>query len=133
MNEQQLKKRVLFLCTGNSCRSQMTEGALRHLASDRCEVASAGTTPADVHPMAIKVMAEIGIDISGQRSKSVVEMMGERFDYVITVCDPAGAAGTEAERLQVFRRVRDEIVSSIQQFVSDHIGTIDSASDAASG
>src|ERR1041384_8246930 len=153
MNEQQLKKRVLFLCTGNSCRSQMTEGALRHLASDRCEVASAGTTPADVHPMAIKVMAEIGI--SGQRSKSVVEMMGERFDYVITVCDrargacpvfpgkatklhwgfddPAGATGTEAERLQVFRRVRDEIVSSIQQFVSDHIGTIDSASDAASG
>ena len=153
MNEQQPKKRVLFLCTGNSCRSQMAEGVLRHFASDRFEVASAGTTPAEVNPLAIKVMAEIGIDISSHRSKSVVEMMGDRFDYVITVCDrargacpvfpgkalklhwnfadPANATGTEAERLQVFRCVRNEIVSSIQQFVSNHADVIDRASDAA--
>lgn len=133
------RKRVLFLCTGNSCRSQMAEGALRELAGDRFTAASAGTSPTRINPLAIRVMAEIGIDISGQRSKSVVEMMGEPFDYVITVCDnarescpifpggstklhwsfvdPAAAEGTVDERLQVFRRVRDEIVSNIRNFV----------------
>jgi arsenate reductase (thioredoxin) len=142
---------VLFLCTGNSCRSQMAEGALREIAGDRFDAASAGTTPSRINPMTVRVMAEIGIDISEQRSKSVVEMMGERFDYVITVCDrareacpvfpgpstklhwsfddPASAEGGEEERLEVFRRVRDEIVSSIREFV-DHSGSMDMPSDA---
>lgn len=156
MSEQQTKKRVLFLCTGNSCRSQMAEGVLRNLAGDRFEAASAGTTPTGINPMAVRVMAEIGIDISEQRSKSVVEMMGERFDYVITVCDrargacpvfpgkatklhwsfddPASTDGSNEERLQVFRRIRDEIVSSIQEFVADRAGVGDDATsdDAAS-
>jgi arsenate reductase len=140
MSEQETKKRVLLLCTGNSCRSQMAEGALRELAGDRFEAESAGTTPARVNPTAVRVMAEIGIDISEQRSKSVVEMLGEQFDFVITVCDrardtcpvfpggaaklhwsfddPAAAYGSEEERLQVFRRVRDEIVSSVKEFVA---------------
>ena len=140
MNEKETKKRVLFLCTGNSCRSQMAEGALRELAGHRFEAASAGTTPTRINPTAIRVMAEIGIDISEQRSKSVVEMMGEQFDYVITVCDgareacpffpggstrlhwsfddPASAAGAEEELLEVFRRVRDEIVLRIREFIS---------------
>jgi arsenate reductase len=140
MSEQETKTRVLFLCTGNSCRSQMAEGALRQLAGDRFEVASAGTTPTRINPTAVRVMAEIAIDISEQRSKSVVEMMGEHFDYVVTVCDnareacpvfpgratklhwsfddPASAEGSEEERLEVFRRVRDEIVSSIREFIS---------------
>ena len=118
----------------------MAEGALRHLASDRFDVASAGTTPTRINPTAVRVMAEVGIDISEQRSKSVVEMMGERFDYVITVCDrargacpvfpgkatklhwsfddPAVAEGSEEERLLLFRRVRDEIVSRIEEFVA---------------
>jgi arsenate reductase len=138
--EQETGTRVLFLCTGNSCRSQMAEGALREVAGDRFEAASAGTTPTQINPMAVRVMAEIGIDISEQRSKSVVEMMGEQFDYVVTVCDhareacpvfpgratklhwsfddPASAEGSEEERLEVFRRVRDEIVSGIREFIS---------------
>jgi arsenate reductase len=141
MSDYQTKQRVLFLCTGNSCRSQMAEGALRHLASDRFEAASAGTNPARINPLAVRVMAEIGVDISEQRAKSVVEMLGERFDYMITVCDsarascpvfpgaatkvhwsfedPAIAEGSEEERLEVFRRVRDEIVSSIKTFLLD--------------
>src|SRR5713101_4529096 len=138
MSDQQPKKRVLFLCTGNSCRSQMAEGALRELAGDRFEAASAGTAPTRINPMAVRVMAEIGIDISEQRSKSVVEMMGEQFDNVITVCararetcpdfpatrlhwsfdDPAAADGSEEAQLKVFRRVRDEIVSSVSELVS---------------
>jgi arsenate reductase len=118
----------------------MAEGALRELAGDRFEAASAGTAPTRINPMAVRVMAEIGIDISEQRSKSVVEMMGEQFDNVITVCDraretcpvfpaamlhwsfddPAAAAGGEQEQLEVFRRVRDEIVSSVREFLSTH-------------
>jgi arsenate reductase len=155
MSNKQTKTRVLFLCTGNSCRSQMAEGALREFAGDRFEPASAGTTPTLVNPMAVRVMAEIGIDISEQRSKSVVEMMGEQFDYVVTVCDnareacpvfpggtsklhwsfddPASGEGTEEERLEVFRRVRDEIVSSIREFVVDQVGSMDMPSDAVDG
>jgi arsenate reductase (thioredoxin) len=155
MSEQETKKRVLFLCTGNSCRSQMAEGALRKLAGDRFEAASAGTSPTQINPMAVRVMAEIGIDISEQRSKSVVEMMGEQFDYVVTVCDrareacpvipggatklhwsfddPASAEGSEEKRLEVFRRVRDEIVSSVREFVVDHVGSMDKPSDAVGG
>ena len=83
------KKRVLILCTGNSARSQMAEGLLRHDAGDRFEVESAGTKPSLVRPEAIAVMKEVGIDISGHRSKSVDEFAGKNFDYVLTVCDNA--------------------------------------------
>jgi arsenate reductase len=83
------KKRVLILCTGNSCRSQMAEGILRHYGKDRIEVASAGTQPSSVNPVAIQVMQEIGIDISGHRSKHLDELRGQFFDVVITVCDHA--------------------------------------------
>lgn len=138
------QKRVLILCTGNSARSQMAEGLLRHLAGARLEVASAGVSPSHVRPEAIKVMQEVGIDISGHHSKSVDEFMGQEFDYVITVCDnaneqcpifpgktqrlhwsfddPALAQGEEETRLGVFRRVRDEIRQRLQLFVE---GTLD--------
>ena len=153
--EPETKERVLFLCTGNSCRSQMAEAALRELAGARFEAASAGTSPTRINPMAVRVMAEIGIDISEQRSKSVVEMLGEQFDYVVTVCDhareacpifpggstklhwsfddPASAEGSEEERLEVFRRVRDEIVSEIRAFVVDHVRSMNQPSDAVGG
>ncbi|MBI3313684.1 MAG: arsenate reductase ArsC [Candidatus Omnitrophica bacterium] len=84
-----MKTRVLILCTGNSCRSQMAEGVLRHYGSGKFEVFSAGTKPSKVNENAIKVMHEIGIDISGQRSKHVSEFLGQNFHYVITVCDNA--------------------------------------------
>ena len=83
------KKRILILCTGNSARSQMAEGLLRHDAGDRFEVFSAGTKPSHVRPEAIAAMREVGIDISGHRSKSVDEFTGQQFDYVLTVCDNA--------------------------------------------
>lgn len=132
------KERVLILCTGNSARSQMAEGLLRHDADDRFEVESAGTKPGQVRPEAIAVMKELGIDISGCRSKSVDEYAGQRFDYVLTVCDnaketcpifpghanrahqnfedPAAAQGSEQERLAVFRRVRDQIREYLRRF-----------------
>ena len=125
------KKRVLILCTGNSARSQMAEGLLRHDAGERFEVESAGTKASIVRPEAIAVMRELGIDISGQRSKNIDEFDGQQFDYVITVCDnaretcpvffggaqkvhrdfedPVAATGSEEERLTVFRRVRDQL------------------------
>jgi arsenate reductase (thioredoxin) len=127
---------VLFLCTHNSARSQMAEGLLRHLAGNRFEVYSAGTEATFVRPQAITVMNEIGIDISGQKSKTLEEYLGQPFDYVITVCnaaneacpifpdakrrlhwsfeDPAAAVGSEAERLRVFRSVRDNIGEHIK-------------------
>src|SRR5688500_15575218 len=83
------KKRVLILCTGNSARSQMAEGLLRHDGGGRFEVASAGTHPASVRPEAVEAMREVGVDISAHRSKSVDEFAGQEFDYVITVCDNA--------------------------------------------
>ncbi|MBV9242305.1 MAG: arsenate reductase ArsC, partial [Acidobacteria bacterium] len=126
-----MKKRVLFLCTGNSARSQMAEGLLRHMAGDRFDVYSAGVEPSRVRPEAIAAMDEIGIDISGQQSKSVDEFTGKQFDYVITVCDnarqncpvfpgnavrihwsfndPASVEGNEKERNAAFRQVRDQI------------------------
>jgi arsenate reductase len=132
------KKRVLILCTGNSSRSQMAEGLLRHDAGDRFEVESAGTKPSQVRPEAVAVMHELGIDISGHRSKHVDEFAGQAFDYVLTVCDnakescpifPSGATaihhnfedpaafhGNEQQRLAVFRRVRDEIRQYLQAF-----------------
>lgn len=133
------RKRVLILCTGNSARSQMAEGLLRHLAGDRFEVASAGVSPSRVRPEAIKAMNEIGIDISGQQAKSVDVFSNQEFDYVITVCDnanehcpmfpgttkrihwsfddPAGAEGDEDSRLAMFRRVRGEILQRLRSFV----------------
>jgi len=132
------KKRILILCTGNSARSQMAEGLLRHDAGDRFEVFSAGTRPSHVRPEAIAVMRELGIDISGHRSKSVDEFAGQSFDYVLTVCDnakescpifpgksvrihesfedPATLQGPDAERLALFRRVRDEIRRYLRVF-----------------
>jgi arsenate reductase len=132
------KKRVLILCTGNSARSQMAEGLLRHDAGDRFAVESAGTKPSTVRPEAIAVMKELGIDISGHRSKSVDEFVQQKFDYVLTVCDnakescpifpghatrrhrnfedPAAAEGSEEERLAVFRRVRNELRSYLSTF-----------------
>jgi arsenate reductase len=134
------RKRVLILCTGNSARSQMAEGLLRHLASDRFEVASAGVSPTRVRPEAIVAMREMNIDISDHRSKSVDEFLDQEFDYVITVCDnakeqcpvfpgktkrihwsfddPAEAQGDEPAKLAVFRRVRDEILERLRQFAS---------------
>ena len=133
-----VKKRVLILCTGNSARSQMAEGLLRHDGGERFEVFSAGVSPSRVRPEAIEAMREAGVDISGQRSKSVEEFAGQAFDYVITVCDnarehcpvfpagatrihwsfddPAAAEGNEAARLAVFRRVRDEIRARLGEF-----------------
>jgi arsenate reductase len=132
------KKRVLVLCTGNSARSQMAEGLLRHDAGDRFDVESAGTKASFVRPEAIAVMRELGIDISGHRSKNVDEFEGQQFDYVITVCDnarescpvffgkaeklhhdfvdPAALTGSEEERLELFRRVRDELRSFFGEF-----------------
>jgi arsenate reductase (thioredoxin) len=131
------KQRVLFLCTGNSARSQMAEGLLRHLAGNRFEVFSAGTRPAGLNPNAVKVMSEIGIDIAGSRSKSVDEFAGQQFDYVFTVCDnaqescpifPGGgrrlhqsfddpAAAPADQQLGVFRKVRDQIADRLQEFL----------------
>ncbi|HEY7869677.1 MAG TPA: arsenate reductase ArsC [Methylomirabilota bacterium] len=126
-----IRPRVLFLCTHNSARSQMAEGLLRALAGDRFEAGSAGTEKTAVNPLAIRAMAERGIDISGHTSKRYSELAPETWDYLVTVCDdanercpwvpgsvtrlhwsfpdPSRAAGTEAERLAVFRRVRDQI------------------------
>lgn len=134
------RARVLILCTGNSARSQMAEGLLRHDGGSRFEVFSAGVNPGRVRPEAIEAMREIGLDISGQRSKSVEEFAGQTFDYVITVCDnareqcpifpaetkrmhwsfddPASASGAEAARLAVFRRVRDEIRARLKEFAA---------------
>ncbi|HMS08021.1 MAG TPA: arsenate reductase ArsC [Pyrinomonadaceae bacterium] len=125
------KQSILILCTGNSARSQMAEGIARHLFGDRFEVFSAGTHPSLVRPEAIKAMAEIGIDLSGHRSKSVEEFAGREIDYVLTVCDnarencpyfpartkvihhsfddPAAVEGDEETRLAAFREVRDQI------------------------
>lgn len=135
------KKRVLILCTGNSARSQMAEGLLRHDAGERFEVESAGTKASIVRPEAIAVMRELGIDISGQRSKNVDEFDGRQFDYVITVCDnaretcpvffggaqkvhrdfedPVAATGSEEERLTVFRRVRDQLRIYLRDLSND--------------
>ncbi|HEY2916937.1 MAG TPA: arsenate reductase ArsC [Candidatus Limnocylindrales bacterium] len=128
--------RVLFLCTHNSARSQMAEGLLRANGGGRFEAWSAGTEATAVRPLAIEAMREIGVDISGHRSKVVTEFQGQAFDYAVTTCDeareacpffpgarvqlhwsfddPAAATGSDAERLAVFRRVRDEIAGRIE-------------------
>ena len=132
-------KKILILCTGNSARSQMAEGLFRQEGGDRYEVFSAGTRPSLVRPEAIAVLAEIGVDISGHRSKSVDEFASQPLDLVITVCDnakescpvfpggtrrlhwpfedPAHVEGSEEERKAAFRRVRDQIKARISAFL----------------
>ncbi len=136
-----MKTRILILCTGNSCRSQMAEGFLRAYGGDAYEAHSAGTTPSAVNPLAIEVMREAGVDISHQRSKNVTEYLGQHFPVIITVCDnaakncpifpgpavrmhwpfqdPAEATGTPEERIALFRKVRDEIAARIQSWVAE--------------
>ena len=136
--------RVLFVCTGNSARSQMAEVLLRRDGGERFEVLSAGMDPRGVNPLTVRVLERVGIDASGLRSKSVDEFAGQAFDYVVTVCDraretcpyfpgggrtlhwgfddPAEATGTEAERLAVFERVLGEISMRIRSFVPAAVG-----------
>lgn len=138
-----MKTRVLFLCTGNTARSQMAEAFLRQYAGDRFEAYSAGLDPAEIHPYVHRVMEEIGIDISGQRSKHVKEYMGKlHFGYTITVCsvaeekcpsvfpgmgqrlhwafdDPAAFVGSEEEKLEKFREVRDQIDERIKEWLAE--------------
>jgi arsenate reductase len=136
-----VKRRVLFLCTHNSARSQMAEGVLRALAGDRFEVESAGTEETRVNPLAIRAMAEVGIDLGGHRSKTLDRFLDEPWDYVVTVCDsahercpvfprsarrlhwsfedPSRAAGSDEERLQVFRRIRDEISARLRAWLAE--------------
>ena len=143
---------ILILCTGNSCRSHLAEGILREAAGDSLRVASAGSKPAGyVHPMAIEVMKEIGIDISSHRSKHLDEFLNQDVETVITVCgnadqvcpmfpgqvnrhhwgfdDPAHATGTEEEQLVVFRRVRDEIRAVFTAYAEGRKDERNSASD----
>ena len=134
-----MKTKVLFLCTGNSCRSQMAEGFLRAYGGNTYEAHSAGTKPSAVNPLAVQVMNEAGINISGQRSKNAAEYLGQHFPVVVTVCDnakehcpifrgpcvrehwpfedPAEATGNDEERLAVFRKVRDQIGERVRSFV----------------
>lgn len=133
-----MKKRVLFLCTANSCRSQMAEGLINHFLGDKISAFSAGTEATYVNPTAIEVMKEIGINISNHQSKNLTAFDGQNFDYVITLCgdanetcplyiggtkkthigfdDPAKAKGSKEEILQGFRRVRDEIKEKLTAF-----------------
>src|SRR4026209_2032873 len=141
------KPTILILCTGNSCRSHLAEGIVKRAAADFLNVQSAGSRPAGyVHPMAIEVMKEIGIDISGHRSKHLSEFLNEKIETVITVCgnadqacpifpgqmnrhhwafvDPAHATGSEAEKLAVFRRVRDEIRRVFEAYAAGRLDQI---------
>ena len=147
------KKRVLFLCVGNSCRSQIAEGWLRHMASDRFDVYSAGSIAAGLNPNAVKVMAEVGVDVSRQRSKRVDTFAQRRFDYVVTVCDdahrecpvflgqvgkrlhwpfedPAEATGSHEEVVRVFRLVRDQIKARLERFVEEEAKAACSADES---
>jgi arsenate reductase len=139
--EKVAKKKVLFLCTGNSARSQMAEGLMRHLRGTDFEVYSAGVEPKGVYPKAVQAMREIGIDISDQKSKHIDDLPAKKFDYIITLCDhaaqncpvffgngvrlhhgfsdPAAAVGSDHEILEAFRKVRDELKQFIRRFDSD--------------
>ena len=139
-----MKKQVLFLCTGNSCRSQMADGIINHDFSTQIEAFSAGTEPHGLNPKAVQVMAEIGIDISANSSDHISKYDGQSFDYVITLCgdanekcplffggvkrmhvgfdDPPKATGTEEEVLNVYRRVRDEIRQQLGDFFRRELG-----------
>ncbi|MCB2227641.1 MAG: arsenate reductase ArsC [Desulfarculaceae bacterium] len=134
------KKRILFLCTGNSCRSQMAEALVNHLRGDEYQAFSAGVSPHGIDPRAVKAMAELGLDISGNRSKDTSEFLDQQFDYIVTVCDNArencpffpgaaqrvhagfpdpprlaAAAKSEEEAMAPYRRVRDEIRAFVEQ------------------
>lgn len=133
------KQRVLFLCTHNSARSQMAEGFLRSMAGDRFDVASAGTEATQVHPLAVRAMMEIGVDVSRHTSKIVDQFVAQPWDYVITVCDaaneacpmfpkkssrlhwsfddPSQATGSDDQKLEVFRQVRDQIKRRIADWI----------------
>jgi arsenate reductase len=133
--------KIMFLCTGNSCRSQMAEGFARELGKGLIEPFSAGLIPAGVHPRAIVVMKEAGIDISGQKSKTIDEGLLRKMDAVITLCDnaaeacpwtppeikrlhwpikdPVGTVGTEEKMMKEFRRARDKIRKKIENFISE--------------
>ncbi len=140
------KQKVLFLCTGNSCRSQMAEGLLKSVAGKHFEVFSAGMDPkGEIHPMAVQVMKEIGIDISGQNPKSLREFLGRQaLSHMFVVCDkarqtcpriwpglieknrhywpfddPAEATGSDEEKIAVFRRVRDEIKEKLAEWLKE--------------
>lgn len=136
--------RALFVCTGNSARSQMAEGLLRWLGADRFDAHSAGTEPKGVNPLAVRAMAELGIDISHHESKSIERYTDQPWDYVITVCDraaetcpvfvggrqrlhwsfpdPASVSGPESARMEAFRSVRDALAERIKQFVMETAG-----------
>ena len=136
-----MKKKILVLCTGNSCRSQIAEGYLRHLAGDTFDVFSAGLEPSVVNPKAIQVMQEDGVDISSHTSKDAEQFVGQKFDFIITVCDnakercpffpgqaerihwsfkdPADAVGSEEEVLDEFRNVRDQIKATLKTFIDE--------------
>lgn len=141
MDTSQGRKRVLVICTGNSARSQMAEALIRHLGSDRVDVMSAGSAPAaQIHPLAVRAMAEIGLDISAQRPKPLSDYLGQPFDYIIAVCskaaeacpffpgpaerihwfydDPAAASGAEEERMAVFRAIRDDLNIRIAEWLA---------------
>jgi len=145
----EVKKKVLFVCTGNSIRSQMAEGLLKALGSGQWQVQSAGVIQSYVHPLAIRVMDEIGIDISRQTSKSMDRFSNKKFDFVITLCDnaakfcptfrgqarrlhwpfedPAATVGTTEERLVVFRGIRDGIKTTIEEFLKSESSEIPDA------
>lgn len=141
MTNIQPRKRVLVICTGNSARSQMAEALLRHLGSDRLEVVSAGSSPAaQVHPLAVRAMAEIGLDISTQRPRPLTDFLGQPFDYVIAVCskaaeacpffpgpaqrihwfydDPAAVEGSDEKRMAAFRAIRDDLKTRIAEWLA---------------
>jgi arsenate reductase len=137
----QKRTRVLFVCTGNSCRSQIAEGLLKHHGKGKFEVYSAGLKPSYVHPLTIKIMAESNIDITNQYSKTVNGFLDQEFSYIITVCggakelcptfhgkhialhwsidDPATAEGTEEEMMKVFRDVSEKILEEVKHFISE--------------
>jgi len=138
-----MKKKILVLCTGNSCRSQIAEGYLRHFAKDKGEIYSAGVETHGVNPRAVQIMKEDGIDISSHTSNNVSEYMDIDFDFIITVCDnakeqcpyfpsqakrfhhnfpdPAKAKGTEKEIMNEFRSVRNQIKEFSERFVSEEL------------
>jgi arsenate reductase len=144
-----MARRILFLCTANSARSQIAEGLARHLGGEAVEVASAGAEPSFVHPLAVRVLSEIGIDITGARSKSLTEFGSLEFDDVVTVCDraaqrcpvfpgpgrrthwsladPAAASGDQDEQLAAFRKVREELASRLPEFLAETPGQISDA------
>lgn len=138
------KKKIIFICTHNSCRSQIAEGLFRHLYGDYYEVYSAGSEPTAINPLAVKAMEEIGIDITNQYSKSINQFLEHKFDYVVTVCDsarsscpffpngkhyihksfkdPSEISGSGKEKMEAFRKTRDKIEQWLKQLFSKEMG-----------